>query len=122
MSRLYGIDPPVELFGECFRRVSDLIASVWQRCAELGSDVVLDLGFWSRLQRDETRARITEIGANTRLYRLACTDEEAWRRIEGRNADLRGALFISRATFETLKDRFEPLGPDEERTEVGDWA
>ena len=120
MARLYGSDPPAELFAEYFQRVSDLIASVWPRCAELGADVVLDLNFWTRRQRDETRARVAAIGARARLYRLACTDAEAWQRIERRNADLSGALFISRATFETLKDRFEPLGPDEERTEVGD--
>jgi predicted kinase len=118
MSRLYGSDPPVELYSEYFRRVSELIASVWPRCAALGSAVVLDLGFWSRRQRDETRTRIREIGADARLYRLACSDEEAWRRIEKRNADLSGSLFISRATFETLKDLFEPLGPDEERIEI----
>jgi predicted kinase len=120
MARLYGTDPPLEMFPEYFRRVSDQIASVWLRCAEPGCDVVLDLNFWSRRQRDETRARIAEIGADSRLYRFACSDEEAWRRIESRNADLRGSLFISRSTFDALKKRFEPLAPDEERTEIGD--
>ena len=120
MARLYGTDPPPEIFPEYFRRVSDQIASVWPRCVELGCDVVLDLNFWSRRQRDETRARIAEIGADSRLYRLACSDEEAWRRIENRNADLRGSLFISRSAFDALKKRFEPLLPDEERTEIGD--
>jgi predicted kinase len=120
MARLYGIDPPIALFAEYYRRVSDQIASVWPRCAELGLEVVLDLNFWSRRQRDETRARIVDMGADPRLYRLACTDQEAWQRIERRNADPQGALFIARAAFETLKDRFEPLDPDEERIEITD--
>ena len=51
MARLYGTDPPPEIFPEYFRRVSDQIASVWPRCAELGCDVVLDLNFWSRRHR-----------------------------------------------------------------------
>jgi predicted kinase len=119
MARLYGEDPPVELFAEYFRRVSEQIASVWPRCVELGLDVVLDLNFWSRWQRDETRALVASLGANSRLYRLVCSDDEAWRRIESRNRDSRGELVIARNTFDLLKGRFEPLDADEARIEAG---
>ena len=78
-----------------------------------GVDVVLDLNFWSRAQRDEVRARAVALGANVRLYRLTCSDDEAWRRIEARNVERGGSLHISRATFETLQRRFEPLDDDE---------
>jgi hypothetical protein len=59
------------------------------------------------------------MGAQSRLYRVTCSEEEAWRRIERRNADLKGSLFIARSTFEMLKARFEPLGSDEECIEIG---
>ena len=36
-------------------QVSRLIGKQWTRCVELGLDVGLDLGFWSRRERDETR-------------------------------------------------------------------
>jgi hypothetical protein len=58
------------------------------------------------------------MGAQTHLYRLTCAEEEAWRRIEQRNANLQGCLLIVRNTFEVLKERFEPLHPDEPRIEV----
>ena len=90
----------------------------WPRCAELSIDVILDVNFWSRRERDDTRARAAAVGANSRLYRLGCSADEAWRRIEKRNHDLRGALFIARETFELLKERFEPLDADEARIEV----
>ena len=118
MAHLYGNDPPPDEFPIFFRRISELIARLWPRCLELGVDVILDLNFWSRRERDETRATAIALGASTRLYRLACTEEEAWRRIEHRNRNLDGSLFISRNTFEVLKARFEPLGDDEERTEL----
>src|SRR5262245_36991946 len=118
MAHLYGNDPPVHEFPIFFRRVSELIGRVWPRCLELGVDAILDLNFWSREERDETRAMACALGAKTTLYRLACTEEEAWRRIEHRNRNLDGSLFISRNTFEVLKARFEPLGDDEERIEV----
>jgi hypothetical protein len=51
-------------------------------------------GTGSERVRDEARA----LGADVCLYRLACSDEEAWRRIERRNADLTSGLFIARNT------------------------
>jgi predicted kinase len=119
MARLYGDDPPADEFQALYRRVSERIDSLWPRCLELGVDVVLDLNFWSRRQRDETRATALTLGANTRLYRLTCSEDEARSRVEKRNLNLDGSLFINRNTFEILKSRFEPLGNDEERVELG---
>lgn len=58
------------------------------------------------------------VGKNPFSLALACTDDEAWRRIEHRNRNLNGDLFISRETFEWLKARFVPLSDDEQRIEV----
>jgi predicted kinase len=118
MTRLFGDDPPADLFPEFFRRVSEQIDSIWPRCLELGIEVVLDLNFWSRKQRARVRAIASELGVGVRLYQLSCPDEIAWRRIEKRNRERQGSLFISRNTFEILKARFEPLGDDEERIVV----
>jgi predicted kinase len=118
MVRLYGHDPPADQFPILFHRIPEQIDQLWPRCLELGVDVVLDHGFWSCQQREETRAMACAVGASTRLYRLACTEEEAWQRIEQRNRNLDGSLFISHSTFEALKIRFEPLKDDEERIEV----
>lgn len=118
MTQLYGDNPPLEEFPVFFRRISQLIAGLWPRCLELGIDVVLDLNIWCREERDETRATASALGAGTRLYRLACTDEEAWRRIERRNHNLEGSLLIDRSAFDAFKARFEPLGDDEERIDV----
>jgi predicted kinase len=118
MAHLYGNDPPADEFPIFFRRISEQIARLWPRCLELGVDVILDLNFWSRDEREETRATASALGVSTTLYRLACTDEEAWRRIEHRNRNLNGDLFISRETFEALKARFESLSDDEKRIDV----
>ena len=80
--------------------------------------MVLDFGFWARQDRDVTRAKISAIGAEALLYRLTCPEDEAWRRIEKRNANLQGSLLIVRNTYEVLKERFEALGPDEQRIEI----
>jgi predicted kinase len=118
MRSLYGNDPPQAVFADYAGRVSGLIEVTWTRCLELGLNVVLDFGFWSRSERDRTRALVAGLGGECRLYRLTCPDEIARRRIERRNHNLDGSLFIAPATYEALKARFEPLGPDERSIEV----
>jgi predicted kinase len=118
MVRLYGDDPPIEQFAIFYWRIHEQVEEIWLRCLELGLDVVLDFGFWTRQERDETRAKIIALGAEARLYRLTCPEDEAWRRIEKRNANLQGSLLIVRNTFEMFKERFEPLDPDETRIEI----
>jgi len=118
MVRLYGDDPPIEQFAVFYWRIHEQVQEIWLRCLELGLDVVLDFGFWTRQERDATRAKIIALGAEARLYRLTCPEDEAWRRIEKRNANLQGSLLIVRNTFEVFKERFEPLDPDETRIEI----
>ena len=118
MRALYGSDPPEALFGEYARRVSGVIEAAWTRCLELRLNVVLDFGFWSRSERDRTRALIAQLGGECRLYRVTCPDEIARQRIGGRNEDLGASLFIAPATYDALKARFEPLGPDERAIEM----
>lgn len=113
MSRLYGEDPPEAEFAANHARVWDLMETVWPRALELGVDVVLDRGFWRRAERDQARELARAAGAEVRLYALSCPDAEAWARIARRNLAPDGALLITRNTFEVLRARFEPLGPDE---------
>lgn len=118
MVRLYGDDPPAEHFADFYRRIYEQTEEVWLRCLELGLDVVLDFGFWARRERDAAREKILALGAEAHLYRLTCSEDEAWRRIEKRNTNLQGSLLIDRNAFEAFKVRFEPLDPDEARIEI----
>jgi hypothetical protein len=77
MTRFYGDDPPVEHYADFYRRVCEQVDEIWPRCLELGVDVVLDFGFWARQDRDATRAKISTLGAQARLYRLTCSEDEA---------------------------------------------
>jgi predicted kinase len=120
MLRLYGEDPPQAQFQALYDHVTEQINLVWPRCVALGLDVVLDLNFWSRAQRDQVRATAARLGAEVRLYRLSRPDDEAWARIERRNGCLTDSLFIARNTFEALKARFEPLDEDEARIEISE--
>jgi predicted kinase len=117
MARLYGTDPPIEQFADFHRRVYEQIEEIWTKCLQLGVDVVLDFGCWRRQERDILRAKIAVIGAQARLYCVICPEGEVWRRIGQRNIDP-NSPFISKETFEVLKQCYEPLNEDEERVEV----
>src|SRR5204862_8256337 len=69
-------------------KIEGLQLNVAVRALELGLDVVLDNGFWSRRERDEYRTRAAAIGAETRLYYLDIPKEEAKRRVALRNQNL----------------------------------
>lgn len=51
MYRLYGDDPPAAQFPQYAARVSVTMSAIWTRCLELGTNVVLDFGFWSKAER-----------------------------------------------------------------------
>ncbi|WP_196257895.1 AAA family ATPase [Pelagibacterium limicola] len=119
MARLYGDDPPAELFQAYARRVSEVMEETWIRCLQLGTNVVLDFGFWSRAERRRVRAVAASHGAVAILYRLNCSEDVAWARIAERNKRLAGNLYVAPNTFQVLKARFEPLHEDEDRIEIG---
>ncbi|WP_166141261.1 AAA family ATPase [Methylosinus sp. RM1] len=118
MSRLYGADPPEAEFEERARRVYAVMEDLWTRSIDLGTNVVLDFGFWSRAERTRVRELVASRGGKPVLCRLSCPDDVAWRRIARRNEQPAGSLYIAPATFRLLKSRFESLEPDEDRVEI----
>jgi predicted kinase len=112
MVQLHGPDPPEAVFRPGMERVNALIRQLAERALHLGLDVVLDDGYWTRSRRDELRVWAANLGVPLRLYALEVSQDEAWRRVQKRNAEL-GSLYIAPETFELFFSHFEPLGPDE---------
>lgn len=114
MHKLYGSNPPEEKFQEYFKRVEDLIWMLTERLLKVGQDVVMDLGFWSRKQRDEARGKAEKFGANHKLYHIHCPEDIALKRCLTRTENLtEDCLYINEEAFYKLKKRFEDLGKDE---------
>ncbi len=113
MSQRHGIDPPAELFATYHAAIMAELNATWPALVRNGRDVVLDYGFWKRAERDAIRDAVRAAGASHRLYSVFCDESTARSRIHHRNTDLRGSLFIAPATYDLLKNGFEPLEPDE---------
>jgi predicted kinase len=105
-------------------RVEPLQWELALRALQLGCDVVLDWGLWSREERDFYRTGARDIGARVVLCLLDPSLDELWARLARRNDDrplgvfeipkealLRWAKMFQRPTAEELA-LYDPWRPD----------
>lgn len=114
--RFYGAD----ISGEALDAVRDPVeAALWDlaaRVLELGVDVILEYGFWSRRERDEYRARAGQVGARSELHFLDVPKQELLSRLAKRNAQLPvDSFWIDEARLRSWFEVFEPPREDELR-------
>src|SRR3990170_3800191 len=70
-------------------RHSLIEATLWKiasRALELGTNVILDFGFWAREEREEYRLRAKRLGASSEVHFLDVPDGELLRRLAVRNS------------------------------------
>jgi predicted kinase len=79
--------------GTARSRVERLQWPLALRALQLGCDVVLDWGLWSRGERDLYRTRARQIGARVVLCLLDPSLEELWARLSQRNAERPPGVF-----------------------------
>jgi len=85
-----------------------------QRLLEIGVDVVLEFGFWSRAERMRFKTRATQLGAHTRIHFLDVPREELARRLELRNAALpRHAVPVNLQDIDRWMGQFEAPNQEE---------
>lgn len=85
-----------------------------QEILRLGGSVVLDFGLWARIERDEMRVVVRELGVGVELHFLDAPIEELWRRIDARNSQPPwNGHPISRADLDEWALRFEAPDADE---------
>ena len=86
-----------------------------QRLLCLGVNVILESGFWSRRERDQFRARASELGAETKLYFLDVSRAELVRRLRRRNQAVPPDTFrVNEPDLDTWIRSFESPTADEE--------
>lgn len=113
-TRLFGQDVEDEQHDERHDKIEDLLWEVVAaRALEVGVDVILDFGFWSRAERDDYRGRARALGAAVRLHYLDCPESELFRRLVERNQILPSGTFkISPHQLKEWAQEFE--APTEE--------
>jgi len=89
------------------------IEALWQQTAKSigeGRDVILDFGFWTRANRNDARARIVAMGAETVHYFMDTPEDMLRARLGQRVGEIARRNVEN---FERLRKIFEPPDEDE---------
>jgi predicted kinase len=66
--------------------IESLLWNIASRALELGTNVIMDFGFWAREEREDLRTRAKKLGAASEVHFLDVPEEELLRRLIARNA------------------------------------
>jgi predicted kinase len=94
--------------------IEALLWDVASRALVLGTNVILDYGFWAREEREDYHARAQQLGASSEIHFLDVPAEELLRRLAQRNADpAPGAFHIPEAMMHPWIAFFQKPASDE---------
>jgi predicted kinase len=74
--------------------IEAMLWNIASRALELGTNVILDFGFWAREEREDYRSRAKQLGASSEVHYLDVSEEELLRRLEKRNLQASQESFI----------------------------
>jgi len=100
--RLFGQDAEEPEHNARHGRIEALLWDLASRALELGTNVILDFGFWAREEREDLRARAKQLGASSEVHFLDVPEEELLRRLAVRNSQL------SQETFKIPAEMMKP--------------
>ena len=91
-----------------------MLWKVASRALELGTNVILDFGFWAREEREDYRSRAKELGASSEVHFLDVPTDELMRRLMARNSQSSPVSFyIPEAMMKPWIAFFQRPTPDE---------
>jgi len=112
--RLFGQDASAPEHNARHDLIEALLWEVAARALALGTNVILDFGFWARVEREDFRERARQLGAGSEVHFLAVPADELLRRLAERNAGPSPDTFvIPEEMFRPWLEFFQPPGPDE---------
>ena len=94
-------------------QIEQIMWSVAKRVLEMGGDVILDFGFWSRAEREDFRRRAEALGADFQLHFMDVPEEELFRRLEIRNQDPLESFSFPAEDLKQYIGQFERPAPEE---------
>lgn len=115
MVALFGTNPPQDSFVDYRNRIEGINLAYARRLLEIGVDVIFDYGFWGRAYRDKLRVFAADCGAPLKMHYIQTPDNIMRSRATARQPDQDNeTLLIEPATWDKLRQYFEPPQEDEE--------
>ncbi len=94
--------------------IEAMLWNIARRSLELGTNVILDFGFWAREEREDYRARAKQLGASSEVHFLDVSADALLQRLAVRNSQLSQACFhIPQEKMQSWITCFQRPTPDE---------
>ena len=100
--RLFGQDAKEPEHNARHSLIEAMLWNIASRALELGTNVILDFGFWAREEREDFRLRAKQLGASSEVHFLDVSEDELMRRLAVRNSQL------SQESFHIPEDMMKP--------------
>lgn len=110
--RLFGSDVSHSDHDLRHDTIEDLLWNVAASVLGHGVDVILDFGFWKRIERDDYRERAKIVGAETKIHFFDVPEDVLMRRLDIRN-DIGNSL-AAKIPPETMREWLHHLEPPTE--------
>ena len=91
--RLFGQDAEEAEHDVRHTLIETMLWNIANRALVLGTNVILDFGFWAREEREDFRSRAKQLGASSEVHFLDVPEDELMRRLAARNSQLPQASF-----------------------------
>ncbi len=94
--------------------IEAMLWNIASRALELGTNVILDYGFWAREEREDYRLRAKRLGASSEVHFLDVPEEDLLRRLAVRNSQPSQQCFhISEESMKAWIKLFQKPTPEE---------
>ncbi len=100
--RLFGQDAEEPEHDARHSLIEALLWNIASKALELGTNVILDYGLWTREEREDYRLRAKQLGASSEVHYLDVPADELMRRLEKRNSQ------PSQESFLISKEAMQP--------------
>ena len=112
--RLFGQDATEPEHNARHSLIEAMLWNIARRALELGTNVILDFGFWAREEREDYRLRARQLGASSEIHFLDVPEDELIRRLEERNSQpSQESFYITAEMMKPWIAFFQKPTPDE---------
>jgi predicted kinase len=112
--RLFGQDAEEPEHDARHTLIEAMLWSIASRALQLGTNVILDFGFWAREEREDYRLRAMRLGASSEVHFLDVPEDELLRRLAIRNSQPSQESFhISEESMKPWIEFFQRPTPEE---------
>lgn len=111
---LFGQDAEEPEHDDRHSLIEAMLWNIASRALELGTNVILDFGFWAREEREDYRRRAKRLGASSEVHFLDVPAEELLRRLAVRNSQpFQDSFHISEESMKPWIAFFQKPTPQE---------